>query len=151
MATKEVKPEMETVERPQRVSRETRMPVSGPRDILTVTKKDPNYVYRWVKDQPGRMQRFLDAGYETVVHETQVGQRTVDSGSRLGSAVTRLDGAYMLVLMRIPIEWYNEDQDAKQRQVDAMEQALYPEGLQKLERNDSYQPGEGEMLGRKAK
>lgn len=150
--TKEAKPEVvESVERPQRVSRESRVPVSGPRDILTVTNKDPNYQYRWVKDMPGRVQRFLDAGYSIVVHETQVGQRTVDTGSRLGSAVTRLDGPQTLVLMRISKEWYNEDQDAKQRELDALEDSLKPEGLQSLERNDTYQPREGEMIGRRAK
>lgn len=150
--TKEAKPELvESVERPQRVSRESRVPVSGPRDILTVTNKDPNFEYRWVKDMPGRVQRFLDAGYSIVVHETQVGQRAVDTGSRLGSAVTRLDGPQTLVLMRISKEWYNEDQDAKQRELDSLEDSLRPEGLQSLERNDAYQPREGEMYGRRAK
>ena len=108
--------------------RRERMPVSGPRDILTVTKQDPNYVYRWVKDVPGRIQRFIDGGYDIVNHETSVGQRSVDSGSRLGSAITRLDGGNTLVLMRILREWYNEDQEAKQKSIDALEDSLRAEG-----------------------
>lgn len=108
--------------------RKQRIPVSGPRDILTVSKKDPNYMYRWVKDLPGRVQRFIEGGYEIVNHEADIGQRTVDSGSRLGSAVTRLDGANTLVLMRIPLEWYNEDQEAKQREIDAVEDSMRAEG-----------------------
>lgn len=108
--------------------RKERIPVSGPRDILTVTGKDPNYVYRWVRDTPGRIQRFLDGGYEIVNHDAQVGQRTVDSGSRLGTAVTRLDGAHTLVLMRILRDWYNEDQEAKQREIDALEDSMRTEG-----------------------
>jgi hypothetical protein len=134
-----------TEARPQR---RERIPVSGPRDILTVAEKDPNYVYRWVKDLPGRIQRFRDAGYEIVNHETQVGQRTVDSASRLGTAVTRLDGTNTLVLMRIPKEWYDEDQTAKATVLNAQEQALRGEGL-KTERTDKWQPGEG-FAGRKA-
>lgn len=109
--------------------RKTRIPVSGPRDILTVSNKDPNYFYRFVKDVPGRVQRFIDGGYEIVNQDNaQVGQRTVDSGSRLGTAITRNDGAFVLVLMRIPLEWYNEDQEAKQREIDALEDSMSAEG-----------------------
>lgn len=138
-------------ELPKRVTRETRTPVSGPRDILTVTFKDPNYFYRWVKDFPGRIQRFENAGYEIVVDQNaRVGQRTVDSGSRLGSAVTRLDGANVLVLMRIPLEWYNEDQESKQRELDLLEETLKGEGL-RAERSSTWQPGDGEFAGKRAK
>lgn len=108
--------------------RKERIPVSGPRDILTISDKDPNYMYRWVKDLPGRIQRFLDGGYEIVNHAAQVGQRTVDSGSRLGSALTRQDGGSTLVAMRIPLEWYNEDQEAKMHQIDALEDSLRADG-----------------------
>ena len=125
-----VKPEVKKEEAVQieRKTRPTRIPVSGPRDILTVTNKDPNYHYRWVKDLPGRIQRFLDGGYEFVNHDAQVGQRTVDASSRLGSAVTRLDGMNTLVLMRIPLEWYNEDQESKQRELDSLEDAMKADG-----------------------
>lgn len=109
--------------------RKQRVPVSGPRDILTINNKDPNFFYRWVKDYPGRIQRFLDGGYEFVVDPSaQAGQRTVDSGSRLGSALTRVDGGNTLVAMRIPLEWYNEDQEAKQRELDALEDSMLADG-----------------------
>lgn len=126
----------------KRVTRESRIPVSGPRDILTVAGKDPNYFYRWVKDLPGRIQRFLDGGYEIVNHDAQVGQRTVDSGSRLGTAITRLDGSNTLVLMRIPLEWYKEDQERKQAEIDAIEDSLRSDGgnqqgLDRAERPDT--------------
>lgn len=113
------------VDKPQR---QERVPISGPRDILTVLKKDPNYVYRWVIDKPGRIQRFVDAGYEIVNHEAEVGQRTVDSGSRLGSAWTYSTGGMLLVLMRQRQEWYKEDQLSKQKDLDALEEVLYEEG-----------------------
>jgi hypothetical protein len=113
---------------PQRRTRETRVPVSGPRDILTISEKDANYVYRWVKDVPGRIQRFLDAGYEVVVHDAKVGQKTVDSTSRLGSALTRNTDGTLLVAMRILREWYDEDQASKQREIDSLEAAMSAEG-----------------------
>lgn len=146
-------PVVEQAEQPvRRVTRATRVPVSGPRDILTVTFKDPNYFYRWVKDLPGRLQRFEAAGYNVVTDaDTTVGQRTVDSASRLGSAVTRKDGSNTLVLMRIPLEWYNEDQESKQRELDALEDTLKADGLRHITRDSTWQPNSGEMYGVKAK
>lgn len=117
--------------RPQRVKR---VPVSGPRDILTVLNKDENYVYRWVLDKPGRIQRFLDAGYEVIQHETEVGSVSVDRGSRLGSAVTFATGGTVLVLMRQRREWYKEDQDSKQNDLEATEKLLYADGLKPVTR-----------------
>jgi hypothetical protein len=107
--------------------RKERVPVNGAKDILTVAErlKDPNYEYRFVVDTPGRIMRFNDGGWEIVKDETmQVGQTAVDSGSRLGSAVTVSRGGQVLVLMRIPKEWYDEDQLAKQEKVDALESTM---------------------------
>ena len=125
------KTEAVTETKPQR---RVRTPVSGPRDILTVMQKDSNYVYRWVMDKPGRLQRFRDAGYEIVNHETEVGDVTVDQGSRLGSAITHSTGGSLLVLMRIRKEWYNEDQDSKQKDLDSLEEVLYQDGLKSTQR-----------------
>ena len=105
--------------------RPKRVPVAGPRDILAVANQDPNYVYRWVNDVRGRMQRFLDGGYEVVTQDTEVGQNAVDRGSQVGSAVTRQVGSGVTaVLMRIPREWYNEDQAAKAAELDALEASM---------------------------
>lgn len=107
-----------------RVTRETRIPVNGARDILTVKDKDPNFEYRWVIDRPGRLENFRQAGYEVVTDNNEVGQKAVDSQTKLGSAITTTRGGVTLVLMRIPKEWYDEDQLAKQEKVDLQEQAM---------------------------
>jgi hypothetical protein len=105
-----------------------RTPVGGPRDVLTVSGKDPNYAYRWVLDVPGRIQRFKDGGYEVVTDGLEVGQATVDRGSNVGSGVTKSAGAgQTLVLMRIPMEYYKEDQDAKQAEITALEASMKKE------------------------
>ena len=70
-----------------------RVPVSGPRDILSVADQDPNFVYRWVNDTVGRIQKFINGGYEVVNQTLEVGQASVDRGSQLGSAVTRAVGS----------------------------------------------------------
>ena len=109
----------------KREERQTRTPVGGARDVLTVPNKDPNYVYRWVLDAPGRIQRFEDGGYEQVREDLEVGQKTVDRGSQLGSVVTKHGGGNSkLVLMRIPKEWYDEDQQAKTDAIDALEDTM---------------------------
>ena len=106
--------------------RPERIPVSGNRDILTVKDKDPNYVYRFVIDEDDRIERFKLGSYEIVIDDTKVGETTVNSGSRLGSAVTKYAGGGRTnVLMRIPKEWYDADQAAKQKAIDASEQEIY--------------------------
>jgi hypothetical protein len=107
------------------VKRERRTPASGARDKLTVYGKDPNFVYRWVRNDEGRIQWFQERGYDVVTGDLEVGQKTVDSGSKLGSAVTKFGGgAVTLVLMRIPKEWYDEDQAAKEDAVASTEATM---------------------------
>lgn len=110
--------------------RKERIPVNGNRDILTIAEhlKDPNYEYRFVLDIPGRLAKFDQGGWEVVKDDgVKVGQQAVDSGTRQGSAVTVSRGGQTLVLMRIPKEWYDEDQKAKQEKVDTVEQAMMRE------------------------
>ena len=104
-----------------------RIPVGAARDILTVQGQDPNYVYRWVLDdpkRPGRLQRFLDGGYEVVTDTNEIGQNTVDRGKKLGSAITRPDGSSTLVLMRILKEWYDQDQAEKADRITDLEETM---------------------------
>lgn len=110
--------------RPTKTDRKQRVPVGGHRNILTVANKDPNFEYRWVLDSPGRLEQFKEGGYEVVTETPEVGDPTVDRASQLGSAVTMVRGTSTLVLMRIPREWYEEDQKAKQDEIDALEATM---------------------------
>lgn len=108
-----------------KLAKKKRTPVGGARDILTVKNPDPNYVYRWVLDAPGRLGRFREGGYEEVTADLEVGQNTVDRGSKLGSVITKSSGGgQTLVLMRIPKEWYDEDQKTKQDAIDDLEDTM---------------------------
>lgn len=110
-------------------TRPKRVPVGGNRDILTVKGQDPDFKYRWVKDKGetgGRIHKFLQASYEFVdaslsaklglgddfVYDTQ------DTGSLIRKPAG--DGEY-LYLMRIANTFYNEDQAAKQIDIDERE------------------------------
>ena len=110
-----------------KATRKERIPVNGNKDILTVKDKDDNYEYRWVLDTTGRLARFKDGGWEVVQEELEVGQKAVDSGTRVGTAITTSRGGQTLVLMRIKREWYDEDQLAKQEAVDAREDVMLRE------------------------
>ena len=108
--------------------RTRRTPVDGARDILAVRNQDPNYVYRWIAEdpqRPGRVEYLKDKGYEVVTDDMEVGHKAVDRNTKVGSVVTRLGGGGItLVLMRQLKEWYDEDQKAKQDKVDALEVAM---------------------------
>ena len=126
--------------------RTRRTPVGGARDILTVRDKDPNYSYRWVADLPGRIDRMKDAGYEVVTDKLEIGQKTVDRESKVGSVITKTGGGGMtLVLMRTQKEWYDEDQKSKQDRVDALEVAMKAD-VQQGRIPGSNQPGVGGAL-----
>lgn len=116
-----------TPNRPQRI------PVSGGRNILTVHGKDPNYAYRWVNDNDAgmRIEKFKQGGWEVVQKDTEVkvGDKVVDQGSVVGSVTTRYVGqGTTAVLMRIPLEWYEEDQAAKQAELDKIDESMRSEG-----------------------
>ena len=105
--------------------RARKTPTAGLRDKLTVYDADPNYHYRWVRNDEGRIRWFQERGYEVVTKEHAVGDKVVDGGSTLGSAVTKFGGGTItVVLMRIPKEWFDEDQAAKEAEIAATEATM---------------------------
>lgn len=113
--------------------RPQRTPING-RNILTVTGQDPAYVYRVVNNVGDRVEMFKEAGYELVpAKDVKVGERRVDSASAEGSyAQVSVDSqGTKAFVMRIPKEWYQEDQRKKQAQVDDLERTIKNEALSK--------------------
>ena len=108
-----------------RAKRPERIPVSGNRDILTIKGKEPGFEYRIVKDKPGRVEKFLDAGYEIVTHAAKVGDPRVGTPEPEGSPVKiSLGQGEQGYLMRIPKEWYDEDQKRKQDDIEEREKLM---------------------------
>lgn len=110
--------------------RPQRTPV-GQRNILTVKGKDPSYVYRIVNDTDDRITQFKEAGYEIVPDQAvSVGDKRVNAAASIGSgkqlSVGQGTKAYV---MRIPRDWYEEDQASKLSQVAAVEQATREKAL----------------------
>lgn len=101
-----------------------RTPVSGARDILTILQgKDPNFVYRFVKDvaeNGARIIRFLEGGYTLVRYDEEdivVGDNHVYKSPDNGSIIVVKEGAGYNYLMKIKREWYEEDQRAKEEDI----------------------------------
>lgn len=123
MSEQQVEPKTKTT----RKRRPKRTPI-GRRNILTVDKRDPKFEYRWVNDVDGRLQMFEEAGYEAVREPTEVGDPRAGDASQLGSTVRKpVGGGKSAVLMRIPKDFYQEDQGAKEVRLKAKEQALLNE------------------------
>lgn len=102
----------------------------GPQSIAG--EKDANFNYRFVNDTGSRISNFQAAGYEFVQDsDLVVGDSRVFDPTDLGSvkSVTSNDGTKSY-LMRIKKEWYEEDQKAKQAQVNETERAMNKEATQ---------------------
>lgn len=126
-----MRPRRESVEEVAN-DRPRRTPVSANRDILAVSNIPEDKVGRWVNDDGDRIMRFLNGGWEFVTDTgVCVGEKTVEASKGVGQTIHRLVGtkannsplyAYLMVISK---EWYNEDQDRKQEDVDASEDAIY--------------------------
>lgn len=114
-----------------KTERKERIPLGTPRRKLSFDNQDPNYVYRWVNDAPGRLQSAEAGGYEYVtIAEAQSGvgdsdMRNEDTGmgEKINAVVDRRTGqrAY---LMKIKRQWYEEDQAEKSKSLDEFDDQL---------------------------
>jgi hypothetical protein len=111
-------------------ARPKRTPIAS-RNILSVAGKDPDRVYRIVNDDPGRIEAFKEAGYELVPDaKVKVGDTRVDNASSEGSyAQVNVGGGKKAFVMSIRREWYNEDQAAKQTEINKLEQSTRQQAL----------------------
>ena len=117
-----------------KLDRTERVPFGVPVKRFNAPDED-GYVYRVFNDnwrkEPGRIQRAKMAGYEMVPHER--------SGEAVG---TNEDGSEIQgVLMRIPKELYEEDQAAKQREIDKVDEQIMGGTLTQVEKK--YNPDGG--------
>ena len=108
-----------------------RTPVNGVRNVLTVQGKDPNFEYRVVNDTGDRVAQFESQGYEIVTDSNiKVGDRRIANPTKEGSPVrTSVGGGIQAYVMRIPKEFYKEDQEAKQTYVNDTEAAMKKDAI----------------------
>ncbi len=108
-----------------------RSSINGTRNRLNVRGKEPGYVYRIVNDVDDRIQTFKEMGYELVTDTSVVvGDKRVANPSQEGSPVEVSVGqGVKAFVMRQKQEWYDEDQKAKQTQVNELEASMKKESL----------------------
>ena len=129
---------MSKVDRSEPVRGATRIPVASNRAPLSYRGLDKeNFSYRWVSDRDERIAMFLEAGYEFTKPTSQkiVGDPQVDSTS-IVDRVKKSKGGTTQFLMQLPIKLYDEDQKAKQREVDEIEDSMRRPGTGKIVGSD---------------
>lgn len=109
-----------------RIGTRKRTPINGYRNILSVEGKEPGWHYCWVEGE--NVPRYENAEYEFVVHDVIVGERKLNAASSIGGKVSIPGGNGMtLYLMRVLEEFYNEDMESLQAEIDERESAMKTE------------------------
>lgn len=98
---------------------------------LQVLNQDSQYHYHWINDYPGRVQYSIARGYDFVSPRDielvpGVVPLNADLGDRVSMVVGSTEAGQPLVayLMRIPMEFYNEDQSDIQADIDRREAGI---------------------------
>ena len=111
----------------QRTTRPSRTPL-GARNRLSFSNLDPNFVYRVINATDDRLERAQEAGYEFVESKQRLGDPDVMDAAPLGANVSKpVGGGTTGYLMRIPREFYEEDQKAKADRINEIENATKPD------------------------
>lgn len=112
----------------QQTKKRKRIPVDGrDRNILTIEGKEPGFHYCIVNDSRRNLQEYQEAGYEFVTHPVTIGDEKVTASRDKDGKVSKIVGTdqqgkpIRAYLMRIKQEWYNEDMEAFNKNVDASE------------------------------
>lgn len=112
------------------VQRPKRTPINK-RDILSIKGKEPGYVYRITNDTGDRIEDLKERGYELVpASDLRIGDKRINAATPEGSyAQVSVGGGQKAFVMRIKQEWYDEDQEAKQTEVNKLEQSMRQQAL----------------------
>lgn len=119
----------ETISKSPR-GRPARTPV-GKRQKLFVKGKDPEFEYRFVNDTDSRIDAFLDAGWTIdEAKNVKIGDKRVDVPTSEGAKAQVSVGSGMKAfLMKIPKEFYAEDQATKQAAINELEGTMKNDAL----------------------
>ena len=100
----------------------------GRRQVLNVSglKDQDSFHYHWFNDVDQRIQNAIEAGYVFVDKQgLQVGDATIESARGTESVLKKgVGGGKTAYLMRIPKEFYDEDQALKLKGVNEIEQEI---------------------------
>lgn len=110
--------------------------------------KDPNFVYRWVNDRPGRVLQMTtmdDWEKAPIVTEQNAGEGTVET------RVVDKSVGERAVLLRKPKDFYEADKAEEQKLLDARDETMRrgaPDSQEGLSSSDNaYVPGGRNIIG----
>lgn len=103
--------------------------------------KDPNFVYRFIKDNPGRVQQLTQMDDYDLVSQTDIESQSI--GTQVRRISNKSDGEGV-VLVRKPKEFFEEDKAKEAKRIDATEEAMRrapPASSEGLSGSEAYVPG----------
>jgi hypothetical protein len=104
--------------------RAKRTPFNAAVSKLALDKQDPNFHYRWINDEPGRIQKAL-AGDYVFVDPEEVGKPSDKEGRVSIHGGVNKDGSSMKIyLLKIPMDYYLEDKQTSQAHLDQIDTAI---------------------------
>lgn len=120
---------MKTTQPTPSTGRVRRSSVNGIRNVLKIEGKEPGYEYRVVNDVGDRIAQLEEIGYEIVKdNKVSVGNRRIANPTKEGSPVkVSVGGGVSGYVMRIKSEFYDEDRQAKDAQIDNLEKGTFRE------------------------
>lgn len=98
------------------VAEQARKPFGAMRQKGFYPPRD-GYHRHWINDEPGRVERALEAGYKHVIDPK------TREPIKQPAGVAATGGVLLRYLMEIPQEWWDADQAALQKEVDEREAA----------------------------
>lgn len=111
--------------------------------------KDPNFVYRFVNDKPGRV-RFLTTEDDYDVVSLPNDDKNISEGTVAKRVGNQSTGENM-VLLRKPKEFYDEDQKAKMNKLAEQDKAMRQGAAQSADgigpSDNAYVPGGRNIIG----
>lgn len=135
---KEVKPVV-TTER----ARNKRKPLGVKRSKLAVPKLIEGWHLRWIVDEPGRIAEAMEGDY-SFVEPHEVGyQETKDNRVRILGGVQENGEPLYQYLMKIPQEYFEEDQKVKATQLDQIDNAIRRGQIDRTLGDNRYVPDGG--------
>ncbi|HMZ55836.1 MAG TPA: hypothetical protein PLT48_13370 [Nitrospira sp.] len=115
--TEQVRNEAERVRRPERI------PFGVPQSRLNVPLQIPGYHLHFINDSPGRLQQAQLGGY-TFVAPSEIGLSGAETQYKVLAGRNEDGSAMYAYLMKIELEFYEEDQRFHQKTVDQFDEAI---------------------------
>lgn len=113
--------------------RKRRAAFSGTESKMEIDHVIPGFHLHWLNDYAGRIQQAIQGGYDFVTADEVgglVNSNVTDRNSDLGEKVRMLvgqdekGGPLYAYLMKIPVDFYEEDQKALQARNDLVDEAI---------------------------